>query len=164
MDLRPTQSRRKAISPVLATVILIAITLIAAIAVAGFVFGLFGSFTSTAQVGGVQEYILAADSSKATGLTSATCAAAAGADYIAFKNTGTGSTSINTFSLIYGGQTLSASAAGGAACKLVAGGATVYVNLVFSGAAGPTTSSGQQFTGSVGLSNGATAQYTGTFQ
>jgi len=42
--------RRKAISPVLATVILIAITLIAAIAVAGFVFGLFGSFTSTAHV------------------------------------------------------------------------------------------------------------------
>lgn len=42
--------KRKAISPVLATVILIAITLIAAIAVAGFVFGLFGSFTSTPQL------------------------------------------------------------------------------------------------------------------
>jgi len=40
--------KRKAISPVLATVILIAITLIAAIAVAGFVFGLFGTFTSSA--------------------------------------------------------------------------------------------------------------------
>jgi len=38
--------RRRAISPVLATVILIAITLIAAIAIAGFVFGLFGTFTS----------------------------------------------------------------------------------------------------------------------
>jgi len=44
---------RKAISPVLATVILIAITLIAAIAIAGFVFGLFGSFTSSAQVSAV---------------------------------------------------------------------------------------------------------------
>jgi len=43
-------SKRKGISPVLATVILIAITLIAAIAVAGFVFGLFGTFTSTARV------------------------------------------------------------------------------------------------------------------
>jgi len=42
--------RRRAISPVLATVILIAITLIAAIAIAGFVFGLFGTFTSTARV------------------------------------------------------------------------------------------------------------------
>ena len=40
------RKNRKAISPVLATVILIAITLIAAIAIAGFVFGLFGTFTS----------------------------------------------------------------------------------------------------------------------
>lgn len=37
---------RKGINPVAATVILIAITLTAAIAIAGFVFGLFGSFTS----------------------------------------------------------------------------------------------------------------------
>src|SRR5712692_9050845 len=44
------KGKRKAISPVLATVILIAITLIAAIAIAGFVFGLFGSFTSSATV------------------------------------------------------------------------------------------------------------------
>src|SRR5215469_4940709 len=44
------KQKKKAISPVLATVILIAITLIAAIAIAGFVFGLFGTFTSTAQV------------------------------------------------------------------------------------------------------------------
>ena len=41
---------RRAISPVLATVLLIAITLIASTAIAGFVFGLFGTFTSTAQV------------------------------------------------------------------------------------------------------------------
>jgi flagellin-like protein len=44
------RKNRKAISPVLATVILIAITLIAAIAIAGFVFGLFGSFTSSPQL------------------------------------------------------------------------------------------------------------------
>jgi len=42
--------RRRGISPVLATVILIAITLIAAIAIAGFVFGLFGTFTSSANL------------------------------------------------------------------------------------------------------------------
>ena len=41
---------RVAISPVLATVLLIAITLIASTAIAGFIFGLFGTFTSTAQV------------------------------------------------------------------------------------------------------------------
>ena len=41
---------RKGISPVLATVILVAVTLTAAIGVGGFVFGLFGTFTSTAEV------------------------------------------------------------------------------------------------------------------
>ena len=40
----------KGISPVLATVLLIAITLIAAVGLGGFVFGLFGTFTSTAEV------------------------------------------------------------------------------------------------------------------
>jgi len=49
MDVR-RQGRSRAISPVLATVLLIAITLIASTAIAGFVFGLFGTFTSTAQV------------------------------------------------------------------------------------------------------------------
>jgi len=41
-------SKRKAISPVLATVILIAITLIAAVAIATFVFGIFGTSASPA--------------------------------------------------------------------------------------------------------------------
>jgi flagellin-like protein len=41
---------RKAISPVIATVILIAITLIAAIAIAGFVFGLFSTNTNQANL------------------------------------------------------------------------------------------------------------------
>jgi len=42
------KSKRKAISPVLATVILIAITLIAAVAIATFVFGIFGTSASPA--------------------------------------------------------------------------------------------------------------------
>lgn len=43
-------SRRKAISPVLATVILIAITLVAGVAIAGFAFGLFGTLGTTANI------------------------------------------------------------------------------------------------------------------
>lgn len=50
MKLEVTGSPRHAISPVLATVILIAITLIAATAISGFVFGLFGTYTNTARV------------------------------------------------------------------------------------------------------------------
>ncbi len=44
------RKNRKAISPVLATVILIAITLIAAVAIATFVFGIFGTSASPAQL------------------------------------------------------------------------------------------------------------------
>jgi FlaG/FlaF family flagellin (archaellin) len=42
--------KHAAISPVIASIILIAVTIAVAIAVAGFVFGLFGTFTSTPQV------------------------------------------------------------------------------------------------------------------
>jgi len=156
-------NQRKAISPVLATVILIAITLIAAIAIAGFVFGLFGSFTSTAQVGGVQTYLTAAAATTSTGLTSATCSNAAGANFIAFRNTGTSSATISAFSLKYSGQTYTIGTAGGAACQVIAGGATVYVNLVYTAGAGLTATAGEQYIGSVSLSNGASAQYTGSF-
>ncbi|MBI3858691.1 MAG: type IV pilin N-terminal domain-containing protein [Thaumarchaeota archaeon] len=45
MDIR-RYTRKRAISPVLATVILIAITLVAAVAIATFVFGLFGTSIS----------------------------------------------------------------------------------------------------------------------
>jgi flagellin-like protein len=50
MNLPAYRKKRKAVSPVLATIILIAITLFAAIAVAGFVFGLMGTFTNVALV------------------------------------------------------------------------------------------------------------------
>ncbi|MEM0120736.1 MAG: archaellin/type IV pilin N-terminal domain-containing protein [Thermoprotei archaeon] len=55
------KSGRRAISPVIATIILIAITIVIAIAVAGWVFGLFGSYSKTQSA-----TILAAESSCST--------------------------------------------------------------------------------------------------
>ena len=40
---------RKAISPVIATIILVAVTLVISVAVGGYIFGLFGGYTQTAQ-------------------------------------------------------------------------------------------------------------------
>jgi flagellin-like protein len=80
--------KRKAVSPVLATVILIAITLIAAIAIAGFVFGLFGSFTSTAQV---QAQVV-------------TCTAATEVCTLSLLNTGTGNTAATGCSISVSGK------------------------------------------------------------
>ena len=41
---------RRAITPIIATVLIIAVTLVAGVAIAGYVFGLFGAGTQTAQV------------------------------------------------------------------------------------------------------------------
>ncbi len=50
MKIRNGKYERKAISPIIATVLIIAVTLIAAVAIGGFVFGIFGSASNTAQV------------------------------------------------------------------------------------------------------------------
>jgi len=143
--------RRKAISPVLATVILIAITLIAAIAIAGFVFGLFGSFTSTARVSAVLPSI------KGTTI----------AGSVTFQNTGTINTLVNSVTLTYAGASCSpfsgptATPTATASVTITAGTApvTVYINA---NACAPS-SAGVAFVGSASLSNGGQVPFSGVF-
>jgi len=139
--------RRKAISPVLATVILIAITLIAAIAIAGFVFGLFGSFTSTAQV---------------TVSYSSLAGGAVPAGTMLVLNSGTSNTNANAVSLTYGGQTCSA-AITGSPVTLTAGKAPGITLTVTAGSCTTVPAHGQAFTGSLSLSNGAQVPFSGVF-
>ena len=145
------KGKRKAISPVLATVILIAITLIAAIAIAGFVFGLFGSFTSTAQV---QASVTSCTQVGAGAGTGETCA-------LVLTNSGNANTATTgSCSLTYGGHTwvgvigvatLTAGASNNAlACD--AHGAATQVGAT----------SGSQVTGAVILANGGNALFSGT--
>src|SRR5208337_978130 len=84
MQIVKKKNKRKAISPVLATVILIAITLIAAIAVAGFVFGLFGTFTSSATL-----------SINSSTVVCTVPLAGVGTCTMTVDNTGSGATSLN---------------------------------------------------------------------
>ena len=137
--------KRKAISPVLATVILIAITLIAAIAVAGFVFGLFGSFTSSARV-------QVSTSTLAHGITGS----------LLILNTGTSNTNVNSMSLTYGGQTCAPVSNGGAALTITAGVAPGITDAVTAGACAAGTP-GEAYSGILYLSNGAQVPFTGTF-
>jgi len=113
--------RRKAISPVLATVILIAITLIAAIAIAGFVFGLFGTFTSGQNlqlVGSACAHTLGG--AKVFG----TATAHADSCVLALTNTGGASASITGCSIYGTSQTLQGSP------KVVAAGITSAAPVV----------------------------------
>ena len=150
MKLFINKQKRKAVSPVLATVILIAITLIAAVAVAGFVFGLFGSFTSTAQV--------------SAGVVSCTAASPAVCTLI-LSNTGTAAATVSaTCTINVNGvtQTGTASATGGGNLKVNAGtsGDTVKCAL---GATVVGGTSGSQVVGTLTLSNGGSVQFSGTW-
>jgi len=144
--------RRRAISPVLATVILIAITLIAAIAIAGFVFGLFGTFTSTARVQASVTQCVASTVANQEDCT------------LIMTNTGNAATSTTTAcSITYKGATYSGfvSAAGnaavGASIALPVGSTTAHCTSAGApAAAGP----GVQVTGSVVLLNGGNALFS----
>jgi len=142
-----TSKRRRAISPVLATVILIAITLIAAIAIAGFVFGLFGTFTSTARV--------------QASVTS--CAQAAGAPpqdevcNLILTNSGNANTATTgSCSLTFAGHTYT----GTTAVVTVTSGTSAAAVCTAGTAADPGT--GAQVTGSVILANGGNALFSAT--
>jgi flagellin-like protein len=152
---------RRAISPVIATVILIAITLIAAIAIAGFVFGIFGSFSSSATVT-VTGVAIPSGATSGAFPSTATCSTSAAAPYVAISNSGTGSTTVTGISITYAGNTYSATISG---CTIGAAGsatATYYVEMTgFTPLA--SQYKGIQFVGAVTLGNGASVSYTGTF-
>jgi len=146
-----TNKRRRAISPILATVILIAITLIAAIAIAGFVFGLFSGFTSTARVTVISTSLV--HGALAAGPTGS----------IAVQNTGTSNTNANSMTLTWGGSTCSP---GMAVTAVTAGVASVTLTITGVGTCAAMNSAsitGEAFTGSVALANGGQVPFSGVF-
>jgi FlaG/FlaF family flagellin (archaellin) len=132
------------IGQILATVILIAITLIAAIAVAGFVFGLFGTFTSSATVQG--------SVTTCTGTTNAVCT-------VVLSNTGSATAAVTGCELSLGG----ANAVGAYATvsgSINAGKSGTFTCMV-TGTGENTV--GSTAIGSFTLSNGATVSFAGTW-
>jgi len=143
----PTRiGKRKAISPVLATVILIAITLIAAIAIAGFVFGLFGTFTKTATV--------------SASVTSCVYNGAHEVCTLSAINSGTSNTLATSCSMTFGGVTVTgalAFVAPSTSLTLTAG-TTSYISCTGGGDAG----SGNAISGSMSTSNGGSVLFSGS--
>jgi flagellin-like protein len=153
--MRENKYQRKGISPIIATLTLIAVTLVAAVAIGGFVFGIFGSQTSTAQVSVTYAYI---PHDVPLGTLQITTQAPQGTyGIIALQNLGTANVAVNGVSLTYGGSTKYASLSEPA--PLNSGGTvTLYITSL------PTDAvAGQQFTGVVVLSNGAQIPFSGTF-
>jgi flagellin-like protein len=141
------KGKRKAISPVLATVILIAITLIAAVAIAGFVFGLFGSFTSSAQV--------------SAQVTSCTYAATNNVCNVVLTNSGTSNTVATSCSINIGGAAKIGAVSG---VTLISASSTAAAICTVNPAGGSAAQTvGSQAVGSFGLSNGASVPFSGVW-
>jgi hypothetical protein len=126
-------------------VILIAITLIAAIAIAGFVFRLFVSFTSSAQI-----------SAQVT-----SCTATTDVCVVTLTNSGTSNASATGRTLQIGGKAVPPAATFTAVPVTASGSAPATCGP-------PTTvvaqTVGSQAVGSFTLSNGATVSFTSTWQ
>ena len=99
---------RSGISPILATVILIAITLIAAVAIAGFVFGLFGSFTKSYVSSSIPYSVVQTNlpTSPTSNLTISCLAQSA--SYFIISNTGAGNGTVVKVTMNYNGTTYTA--------------------------------------------------------
>ena len=139
--MKVTRNKRKAISPVLATVILIAITLVAGVAIAGFAFGLFGTLSATANV-------------TVTTLTCTHGTAAASKCVVNLENTGNAPASAASCSLSGTASTLT-----GAPLAIPAG-TTVSATCTTTPAA---TVPGQPVQGTFTLSSGIIVSFSGTF-
>jgi flagellin-like protein len=151
---------RKAISPIIATVLIIAVTLIAAVAIGGFVFGLFGASSNTAQVQVVNAALIHNSAASTTlGVTCQSTAPSGGFGFIQLSNLGTANTQVTAVSITIGGVTTSASLTSCGGTSPVIAGQNLY--LAFNSV--PTSSSGQQYSGFVVTSNGAQVVFTGSF-
>lgn len=157
---------KKAISPIIATVLVIAATLIAFAAVAGYMFGLFGTSTAAAQVQVTGVTLVASGfTSGGTTMTFACTSTAptSGTSFIKVTNTGSSSVSVTGVTVTYGGtNSYSPSTTPCAIGGTGSGTATMYLTFTGDGIA-TTTASGSTFSLNVALSNGAPAIGTGQF-
>jgi len=159
---------RRAISPIVATVLIVAVTLVASVAIAGFVFGIFASQGNTAQVSVTATALKAADFLAAGQSTGFTCGAAAGS-YLTLTNSGTAPASITSMTIVVAGVSNTFALTGGGGCSVNAVGAASNnpQSLLFVAVQAHTTVNavaGNAFTGTVTTNTGAILIFAGTFQ
>ena len=162
--------QRRAISPIIATVLIIAVTLIASVAIGGFVFGIFSQGQNSALVAVTGTALLASAFTANAAPTTFSCVTTSPTiPYLTVTNTGSGSAAIASVSITWAGTNNAFSAA--ATCNIGASGttsATSYLNFAAAShltATGATAGlAGQTYTGTITLTNGAQLLFTGTWQ
>jgi len=160
-------AQRKAISPIIATVLIIAVTLIAAVAIGGFVFGIFGTASQSAQIAVTGTTLTGAGFGTGTGGTVTCVTSAPAAPYLTMSNTGTASASVTAVTITWANGnnvfhlTAATTCAVGAAGS---GSATTYAEFVATPLVSSAAVAGSSYSGTVTMSNGAQLLFTGTWQ
>lgn len=155
---RGLRSGRRGVSQILATVVIVAITLVSSVAIGGFVFGTLGSSANTAQVTVVSVAVPAA---VGLGVTVAFCSVATGnteGGLIELYNSGTKATDASGLTLVYNGESADVSLAGGP-CSIPPE-SSLYVVIL---SLPYQTTTGTPYTGYVSTANGAEVLLTGAF-
>jgi len=156
---------RRGVESVLATVMIVTVTLVASIAVAGFIYGTLDQSQNASLVAITGTFLKGADFQAGGTTTAFSCAGSAGGSWISLSNSGTAGSFVRGVTITWagGGSTFTPT---GSCAVGPAGSPAATVFLVF-----PTTMklgadamAGQTFTGSVSLSNGAQVQFAGSWQ
>lgn len=150
---------RRGISPIVATVLIIAITLVASVAVGGFTYGIFGSSANTAQVSVDASSVPAA---VGLGATLVYCSGgsevgAAVSGYLALYNSGTAATTATSLVFNYDGAAISTQLSGPCTIAPESTDYVIIISLPYQ------TSVGVQYGGYVSTSNGAEVLFAGAF-
>ena len=160
ISLRLKKNNKKAITPVIATIILIAVTLVLALVVGAYTFGLFGSNVKTVQL--TSGILNAGAATVASGTAACSAQTPVAASFqLTFNNPGA-ATSISSLTISAGGTTITTffySAA--AACT--AAGATPYTSTDFPVANGAGVTVTVYVAGTNGLNSGTTYSYVISF-
>ncbi|HEV2389999.1 MAG TPA: archaellin/type IV pilin N-terminal domain-containing protein [Nitrososphaerales archaeon] len=160
---RYRKSTRRAISPLIATVVIIATTLIASVAISGFVYG----FSSSAENNALVEVTgIMIPTTVNLGVTVVVCSPNSGnsfGGYVQLYNSGTVATYVNSLVFTYAGVTLSVAPSGipGVSCT-VPPESSLYL-LVISLPVSLSSPVGSPYTGYVSTSNGADVLFLGSF-
>ena len=163
-------TRHRGISPIIATVLIIAVTLIAAVAIGGFVFGIFGSSSNSAQVSVTSQNLIAADFQPVNALVALNCNVAAQAgSTLTLTNTGTAAATVTGVTITYAGAVNSftmntsctVAAAGNAGAN--SNGSPIIIGFTAANWLSMSPTSGQTYTGTVTMSSGAILIFQGTF-
>ena len=95
---------RRAISPIIATVLIIAVTLIAAVAIGGFVFGIFGTSSQAATISVTGTTLTAAGFGTGTSGTITCVTSAPAVPYITLTNGGSAGSQVTGVTIVWAGQ------------------------------------------------------------